>query len=275
MAKYIIDEATLISFADKVRALSGEAGGLTTAQMESLIAEALEDIETQEGLINQIKNALQGKAAGGGGGLPTQEKNVEITENGTVEILPDGGYTLSKVTATVDVATGGGEEDVAALLGNTMTELNNGIVTSLKVRACQQSTKLVTVNLPLVTSCGAYAFYQCSGLESVKMPKLTSISTQTFYSCTKLKHADCGQLANIPAQTFNACSALTELILRKTGSICTLSNVNGVNNSPIGQGTGYVYVPSALVDSYKTAANWSTFANQIRAIEDYPNICGH
>jgi hypothetical protein len=100
------------------------------------------------------------------------------------------------------------------------------------------------------------------------------VSTQVFYGCTKLKHADCGQLGNIPAQTFNACSELTELILRKTGSICTLSNVNGVNNSPIGKGTGYVYVPASLVDSYKAANNWSTFAAQIRAIEDYPEICG-
>lgn len=179
------------------------------------------------------------------------------------------------ITGTMESGGGGDDgEEVAALLENTMTELNNSIVTALKTRAFQQSTRLVTVNLPSVTSCGSYAFYQCSGLETVKLPKLTSISTQTFYSCTKLKHADCGQLGNIPAQTFNACSALTELILRKTGSICTLSNVNGVNNSPIGKGTGFVYVPSALVETYKTATNWSTFANQFRAIEDYPEITG-
>ena len=197
----------------------------------------------------------------------------------TPETLAEGVTAHDKSGAVITgtmVAGGGGDsgEEIAALLGNTLTELNNSIVTSLRTRIFQSATKLVTVNLPSVTSAGAYAFYQCSGLVTVKLPKLTSVSTQTFYSCTKLQHADCGQLANIPAQTFNACSALTELILRKTGSICTLSNVNGVNNSPIGKGTGYIYVPSALVDSYKTATNWSTFADQFRTIEDYPDICG-
>lgn len=183
------------------------------------------------------------------------------------------GTSIFGVSGTY-VGTGGsgggnGEEEVASLLGNTMTVLSNSIVTSLRTRACQGATKLTTVNLPMVTSLGSYAFYQCSGLVTVKLPKLTSVSTQTFYSCTKLKHADCGQLGNIPAQTFNACSALTELILRKTSSVCTLSNVNGVNNTPIGQGTGYVYVPAALIESYKTATNWVTFANQFRALENY------
>ena len=42
----------------------------------------------------------------------------------------------------------------------------------------------------------------------------------------------------------------------------------------IASGTGYVYVPSALVNSYKSATNWSTYADQIRAIEDYPDITG-
>jgi hypothetical protein len=144
----------------------------------------------------------------------------------------------------------------------------------LKTRACQASTKLVAVNLPSVTSLGSYAFYQCTGLVTATLPKLTSVSTQTFYGCTALKHADCGQLANIPAQIFNACSALTELILRKTGSICTLSNVNAVNNTPIGKGTGYIYVPAALIDTYKANSAWATFKNQFRAIEDYPDICG-
>lgn len=231
-----------------------------------------EEITEQDSLIERIKVALQGKAAGGGDIEPVIEP-LEVTENGTYT-APDGVHGYSPVTVNVVASGGDSEEDVAALLGNTMTELNNSIVTSLKTRACQAATKLVTANLPSVTSLGSYAFYQCTGLETVKLPKLTSVSTQAFYGCTKLEHADCGQLGNIPAQTFSACSALTELILRKTSSICTLSNVNGVNNSPIGKGTGYVYVPVALIETYKTANNWSTFASQFRAIEDYPEICG-
>lgn len=208
--------------------------------------------------------------------IPEQEivlQNKTIEENGTYSA--DAGYDgLGQVTVNVSGGTNTESEEVAALLGNTMTVLDNSLVTSLRTRACQGATKLTTVNLPVVTSTGSYAFYQCSGLVTVKLPKLTSVSTQTFYGCTKLKHADCGNLGSITAQTFNACSELTELILRKTGSICTLANVNGVNHSPIGKGTGYVYVPSALIDSYKTATNWSTFAAQFRAIEDYPEICG-
>lgn len=34
-------------------------------------------------------------------------------------------------------------------------------------------------------------------------------------------------------------------------------------------GTGYIYVPRALVDTYKAATNWSTIADQFRALEDY------
>ena len=200
-------------------------------------------------------------------------ENLPEAPKDTLEITKNGMYNVeSYYLVDVEVADSG--EDVAALLGNTMTELNNSIVVSLRTRACQGATNLVTVNLPNVTSLDSYAFYGCSGLVTAKLPKLTSVSTQAFYTCTKLQHADCGNLGNIPAQTFNACSVLTELILRKTGSICTLSNANGVSNTPIGKGTGYVYVPSALIETYKTATNWSTFADQFRAIEDYPDICG-
>lgn len=275
-------DAGLKKVADSIRAKSGTSGGLEFPDGMSGAVDNIpvvnidEELSAQDTLIDQIKAALQGKAAGGSG-LPTQEKTVEITENGTVEVVPDEGYTLSKVTANVNVeASGGGngEEEVAALLSDTMTELNNSIVTSLRTRACQSATTLVTVNLPLVTTVGTYAFYGCSSLVTVTFPKLISVASQTFYGCTKLQRADCGQLANIPAQAFNGCPALTALILRNTGSICTLGNVNGVNNTAIGKGTGYVYVPAALVDSYKAANNWSTFAAQIRAIEDYPDICG-
>jgi hypothetical protein len=49
---------------------------------------------------------------------------------------------------------------------------------------------------------------------------------------------------------------------------------NSFQSSAIASGTGYVYVPRALVDTYKAATNWSAYASQIRAIEDYPEITG-
>ena len=200
-----------------------------------------------------------------------QDKTIE--ENGTYSA--DAGYDgLGQVTVNVSGGTNTESEEVAALLSNTMTVFDNSLVTTLRTRVCQAATKLITVNLPNVTSLGAYAFYQCSNLKTVPLPKLTTISTQTWYMCPKLEHADCGQLGSITAQTFASCTALKTLILRKTSSICTLSNANGVSGSGIGKGTGYVYVPAALIDTYKTATNWSTFAAQFRAIEDYPDICG-
>lgn len=58
-----------------------------------------EELTEQDALIEQLKATLAGKA----GGLPTQEKSLEITENGTGDILPDAGYTLSRVGITVNV----------------------------------------------------------------------------------------------------------------------------------------------------------------------------
>ena len=51
----------------------------------------------------EIANALPEAGGGGGEPTPTQEKSVDIVENGTVEVTPDEGYALSKVTANVNV----------------------------------------------------------------------------------------------------------------------------------------------------------------------------
>jgi hypothetical protein len=61
---------------------------------------------------------------------------------------------------------------------------------------------------------------------------------------------------------------LTTVILRSE-SLCTLENVSAFNGTPIASGTGCIYVPAALVNSYKTATNWSSFASKFRALEDY------
>lgn len=44
-----------------------------------------------------------------GSQVQSQEKTVEITENGTTEVVPDSGYALSKVTVNTNVESSGGD----------------------------------------------------------------------------------------------------------------------------------------------------------------------
>lgn len=64
------------------------------------------------------------------------------------------------------------------------------------------------------------------------------------------------------------CSSLIAFVNRCTEGVPGLAGTNFAK-TPIGSGTGYIYVPRTLVDSYKAATNWSTYADQFRALEDY------
>lgn len=102
---------------------------------------------------------------------------------------------------------------------------------------------------------------------------ITEIGAYAFRACKSLAKVDLGAVGTINNYSFAECTALTALIIR-TSSVCALTNTDAFTNGLIAQGTGYIYVPSALVASYKTATNWSVFVDQIRAIEDYPEITG-
>ena len=123
-----------------------------------------------------------------------------------------------------------------------------------------------------VVTVGPHAFNGCTYIVGIKLPEVTTIEGSAFNGCTKLASVDLAKVQSIGAYVFKGCSALEKLIIR-TGTVCTLG-VDSLTNTKIASGTGYIYVPAALVDSYKAATNWSTYANQIRAIEDYPDICG-
>lgn len=98
---------------------------------------------------------------------------------------------------------------------------------------------------------------------------LTGVGEYAFYGSASLSKVELKAAASIGESAFEGCASLTMLILRKSDAVVTLCS-NALNNSAIANGTGYVYVPAALVDSYKAASGWSTYASQIRAIEDYP-----
>lgn len=106
-----------------------------------------------------------------------------------------------------------------------------------------------------------------------KENRIAQIGMSAFYSCKALTVVDVPNVTTIASQAFGECSALEALILRSS-VIATLESSDSLKNSGIAKGTGFVYVPSALVEGYKSATNWSSCAAQIRAIEDYPNVCG-
>ena len=77
---------------------------------------------------------------------------------------------------------------------------------------------------------------------------------------------DATDLSRIGTTAFNS-SALDKLILRKN-VVCVLDNINCFENTPIADGTGFIYVPDALYDAYLIATNWSVYASQIKKISE-------
>lgn len=94
------------------------------------------------------------------------------------------------------------------------------------------------------------------------------IRSYSFYDCTKLSYMDLPAVEAIGAYALNGCSELSRLILRVNSACCVLGG-HAIEHTPIASGTGYIYVPSALIEDYKVATNWTTYAGQFRALEDY------
>ena len=132
--------------------------------------------------------------------------------------------------------------------------------------------RMASINFPIATTIGSRAFYNCDALTSVKLPEASEIGGSAFEGCAALSIVDLPKAATVKTYAFENCAELTTVILR-TGSVCTIDST-AFKNTPIVSGTGYLYVPSALLNSYKETYAKVDFANQFRAIEDYPAITG-
>lgn len=158
--------------------------------------------------------------------------------------------------------------------GNTKivsVHLNN--VKTIGDYAFNNCTSLMYIDAPNVTEIGTYSFGNC-GLESIELPKLLSMGTNAFASCNNLKRVNLGTVKRINHYCFNNSKSVEAVILPNSTEMPTLSSTNAFWTTKIESGEGYIYVPRALIDRYKSATTWSVFASQFRAIEDYPNICG-
>ena len=157
-------------------------------------------------------------------------------------------------------------------------------------QGCSALTEMYCPNLEAVYEC---SFMTCAALKKIDMPQLKVIEPDAFNSCTALCDVNVPNAEEIMPNAFRTCSALERLdlhsavcigknalavtglhtLILRSATMCTASTGAPLGNTPISKGTGYIYVPAALIEDYKVAANWSTYANQFRAIEDYPDVC--
>lgn len=229
MAKYIVEDTSLIAVADAIRAKTGKTEELTLAQMPTEI----ENIEVGDG---------------------SDEDLIGQRLNGTLTSID------SDVTKVIDYA--------CAKLTSLKT-VNLPKCTWIGLYTFQDCSTLHTVNAPLCTNVSAYAFRYCYELSNLNLPKVGSILIGSFQNNYALQKADFAVVKSIAQNSFASCSSLTALILRKSDAICTLANTSAFTGTPIANGTGYIYVPRVLIETYKSATNWSTYASQFRALEDY------
>ena len=136
------------------------------------------------------------------------------------------------------------------------TNLGSGAFT---ISAIQQA------DFPLVTTIGDGCFEKAAYLTSANLPLVTALPVDAFRE-SSIRTADFGAVTNINRTAFTDCKNLETLIIR-TPSVCVISDILvALRGSKIAAGTGYIYVPDNLVDSYKAATNWVALANQIKPI---------
>lgn len=128
---------------------------------------------------------------------------------------------------------------------------------------CQQCYSLKTVVLPNnITNIKGSAFNSCFCLTDIEIPTtVTSIGGSCFNNCHSLQSLKIpSSVSTISGNTFYLCWSVIEYDFSEHTSVPTLSNTsafNGIN------AICKIKVPASLESEWKTATNWSTYANYI------------
>ena len=220
------------------------------------------------------------------------DKNNLVDEIGNIDvgaivqgIIKDCGIMLKDVVDTASSVSDNRYNNNISI--NAIDYVN---ATSVGNNAMTNCISLKSVNMPVIASVGGYAMANCISLTNVNMPSATSVGSRTMQNCILLKSVNMPVIASVGGYAMQNCISLTNVnmpVVTSVGTyamqncislksvrlganqVCTLTNANAFAGTPIARGTGYIYVPDELVDSYKTATNWSVYADQIRPMSEY------
>ena len=143
------------------------------------------------------------------------------------------------------------------------------------------------INLPKLSSISnaQSMFAACQNMKRAAFNNLSLIGNVSgmFGTCYSLSSVYFGSLTSMVKATsvFGSCRNIISLFMLAS-AICPLDSTvyNAMNNSPLSMTSSYayrwasIYVPSSLVDTYKTATNWTTISSKFFAYEDYFGAIG-
>lgn len=231
------------------------------------------------------------KGEGGGGvRINNQDKSVDITENGTTEVVADSGYTgLGKVTINTEVSGGGsskpkwtGHADAEGLkaIGWTDEDIayyqENGVNWN---EEADEYHKVTDDNKAL------YGVLTANNISSYKdrivyLPKIdtsgvTSMSNMFYYcySLTTIPQLDTSGVTNMSYMFYN-CSSLT------TANLKNVKLAYQLNNSALLSKDSLLYLinneaaTSAITIKLASYAydKWATDPDIVAALANHPNI---
>lgn len=174
-------------------------------------------------------------------GGETQEKAVTITENGTTEITPDAGYTLSKAVVNTAVPSKPEQAKNVTITENGTTQITpdegkvlSGVSVSVEVAGGPSIVTIPPVSLPLSYSENIFSKVTSIDLGSIEWAQ-ASISniSRLFCGLTDLKDIKWGDLPNRLKDSLNASSLFQdckkiETIDLSLLNITLISSVSGM-----------------------------------------------
>ncbi len=116
--------------------------------------------------------------------------------------------------------------------------------------------------------------YRCLALtnisENIVLPSsVNTIEDNAFMSSDFTGIELPSGVTSVGYAALSGCIYLKTLVIRASSVLGVDEHKTPLSSSAISKGNGYIYVPSALINSYKSNTYWSQYANQFRALEDY------
>lgn len=143
---------------------------------------------------------------------------------------------------------------------NLLSNVSMPKCTTINEGAFFNCAKLTSIDFPECITIGSRAFYG-DPVTTINFPKCTTIGSSAFYMCRSLRTASFPKCTTIYSGAFAQCERFRSLYLLNS-SVTTLQNSSAFYYTP----SLSIYVPSSLIDAYRSADNWSLISSKLVAI---------